>query len=128
MDVRTYVIPGNPVPLARPRISRYNTLWDDQKAAKLAAGMVVRNQHNDSPYFNGPIELKMVFYLPLPKVERKKHPKLYHIFRPDLDNLIKFVCDIATDVLYQDDCIISSIEAKKVYDKNPRTVFTIIKL
>jgi Holliday junction resolvase RusA-like endonuclease len=126
MEIRHYIIPGDPVPLARPRVGRYH-VWDSQKTTKLAAGLHLRNQHEEQPYFTGPLELKIMFYLPIPKV-RWKNPPHHHIFKPDLDNLVKFVCDICNEILYHDDCIVSRIEAQKVYDRNPRTEFTIVPI
>ena len=49
--------------------------------------------------------------------------------KPDLDNLVKWICDAASNnVLYHDDAIIASIATKKLYDYEPRTIFTISEI
>ena len=54
----------------------------------------------------------------------KKKEALYGQFvikKPDLDNLVKMVCDYLIQVAYEDDNLVAEISAKKIYDKNPRT-------
>ena len=51
-----------------------------------------------------------------------------HYSRPDLSNLIKFIEDVATGILYKDDCIIAELVSYKHYDTNPRTEFMITPL
>lgn len=69
---------------------------------------------------------------PAASISAKRKNTLYnkpHIFKPDLDNLIKYICDICSNnVIYQDDCIIASITAKKVYSELPRTEFTLMEI
>lgn len=66
-----------------------------------------------------------------PNVIQSKMKKLpqeifYHTGKPDIDNLSKFLLDsISHGVLLIDDKIIYALNAKKVYDNNPRTEFTI---
>lgn len=127
MRTATYTIPGNPIPLARPRFGQ-NRVWDSQKGIKFSAGLFVSNQHGSSPLFHGPLSLDVTFYLPKPKSAPKSKTLTYHIFRPDLDNLIKMIGDICNGIAYNDDAIISLIHAVKKYDSNPRTVFTLSEL
>jgi len=126
MREKRYILLGDPTPLARARMGNQK-MWDSQKEHKLVAGLHLRQQHNDEPFFEGPILLEMSFYLkrPLTGPNRKRH---YHSFRPDLDNLIKFIADISNGVLYDDDCIIASITARKIYDEEPRSEFTVREL
>jgi Holliday junction resolvase RusA-like endonuclease len=127
---RKYVINGDPTPLARPRYSvRSKSIFDPQKNQKLFAQITLDQQHNNAPKFEGPIHIEMIFYMPAPKHISVKRKKLlqgkYHIFRPDTDNCIKYVCDIAQKILFEEDCIVASISAYKVYDLNPRTEFIV---
>ena len=117
----SYVIPGDPVPLARARMHR-DRIYDPQKHLKLSAGLYLLNQHGSLPFFTGPLELSIIFYI---AASKKHSPGKYHIFRPDLSNLIKFIEDIATGILYHDDCLISSLTAIKKYDTLPRTELTV---
>lgn len=52
----------------------------------------------------------------------------YHQYKPDLSNLLKWIEDCATGIIYRDDCIIASICAKKLYAESPRTEFTVEQL
>jgi Holliday junction resolvase RusA-like endonuclease len=106
--------------------------WDSQKKVKLACGIALAEQHAYRPFFEGPLHFDVCFYFPFPQiVSRAKIPLLRgkpHICRPDLSNLLKFVEDIGTGILYSDDCLISSITAKKCYDDKPRTEFSVTQV
>jgi len=119
-----YVIPGDPVPLARARCGN-GRFYDSQKNIKVCAGIYLQQQHQDGIIFSGPVTLTANFYLYLPRRRSKKdtrHENSPHFYRPDLSNLIKFVEDLITDVeIWKDDCIISEIYAKKIYSSEPRT-------
>ena len=91
--------------------------------------MYVVQQHNNEPLLDGPLHLEVTFYMPIPKFKAKKiQSGQYHHIIPDLDNLTKWICDICNEVVYKDDAIISSINAKKIYDKNARTEFFFTQL
>lgn len=120
-----YVIPGNPVALARPRLTK-KKIYDSQRNEKLVAGINLKNQHGDQPLFEGPIHLDVNFYLKMPARQNPdKMEGRWHIFKPDLSNLLKFIEDIGSGVIYKDDCIICSVTATKYYGKEPRTEFEI---
>jgi len=126
----TYVVMGDPIPLARHRHSGRRT-WDSQKQIKLVWGIDIRKQHFEQlgEYkYTGPLHVDIIFYLPMPKCSVKKAQEIrgrYHIFTPDLSNMIKFVEDAATGILFDNDSIVASIASKKIYDDVPRTEFTI---
>ena len=50
-----------------------------------------------------------------------------HHKRPDLSNLIKYLEDAAQGILFADDATITTINARKIYDMNPRTEFYLLK-
>lgn len=118
-----YVLSGDPIPLARARFSHTRRVYDPQKALKLVAQVTLENQH-EGPKFEGPLILDVTFFMHIPQYKRKKikigDP---HYIKPDLDNLLKMVCDYANSILYRDDCIIMECHARKLYDDNPRTEF-----
>lgn len=63
------------------------------------------------------------------KAKRTKlSPGNWHKVRPDIDNMCKYILDIAQPVLFSNDCAVSKLTAKKVYDINPRTEFTVMVL
>lgn len=119
-----YVIKGDPIPLARHRMGAHGA-YDIQKKEKLMVGITLASQHDRLPLYEGYLELDITFYL---KTSKKKPKTGWHNFKPDLSNLVKFVEDVGSGILYVDDSIISSIIAKKMYDENPRTEFTIREL
>ncbi len=129
MDKVRYIILGDPIPLARPRIGNLGrTMWDAQKQIKFAWGIQLQTQHESRPHFTGPLHLQLDFYLASPQAKKAKLLGQYHAIRPDLDNLIKFVLDVANDILYEDDCCVASITSSKRYDALPRTEIIISKL
>ncbi len=132
----SFVIPGNPIPLARARIKPNSILnggtrrmWDPQKELKLVTALTLKGQFDDCEFFVGAVHLIATFFMPIPSSREKKNKcGDYHHVKPDLSNLLKYIEDISSGILYKDDCIIASSDIKKVYDKNPRTEFTIISL
>lgn len=131
--VKHYIVSGDPIALARARQTR-GRFYDSQKNHKLVWGINLKNQHDDLGYFCGPVFLDVIFYMPIPQTASQKK-KLdmkdqWHFLRPDSDNLLKFICDVATEICYKDDCIISKQSVEKVYDdgKGPRTEFIFSEL
>ncbi len=125
-----YIIEGNPMPLARARISG-RRVYDAQHEAKLIHAITLSNQHGDRPLYMGPLMLDVTFYLKMPKLSERKiieRNNLYHYYKPDLSNLIKLVEDIANEIIYKDDAQICAITSRKVYHEIPRTEFSIIPL
>ena len=108
-----YVILGDPIPLYRARFSSIsNRMFDSQKEIKLVTGITLVNQHDNQPVFDGPIYLDIQFFFLTP-LRKPKLNKQWHVYRPDLSNLIKFYEDIATTIIIKDDCIIAKISATK---------------
>lgn len=121
-----YVIPGDPIALMRARhLGTGRRPWDAQKKVKANIGIVLDSQHAGRPLYIGPLALKITFHFSMPKSHKGKSIGKYHPSPPDLSNLIKFVEDIAQSILYQNDCVISVIEARKVYSLESKTEFTI---
>lgn len=124
-----YVIPGTPV--AWKRAGHANgTFYDKQKNDKLSCGLYISNQHKGEIY-QGPLLLDITFYFAMPMTLKKKHDQMRlkpHFFKPDTSNLIKYIEDVCTSLLYKDDCLISDIIAKKRYDDIPRTEFKLIEI
>ena len=128
--MKTYLIEGNPVPLARGRFGG-GKVYDSQKGLKLIAAMALRNQHNNLPLYSGAVCITAQFFMPIPKASQPKSGKPSklegkpHIQKPDLDNLLKWVCDISSGILYHDDAIVWQIMGQKFFDTHPRTEITI---
>ena len=120
----TYTIPGNPIPLARPRFSKGH-VFDCQKREKTAIALIIHNQRGNTSFLEGPLRLDITFFMKIPK---KGKNLLWHIKRPDLSNMLKLYEDVAIGILYEDDSQIAEIVARKIYDEYPRTEFTLTHL
>ena len=124
-----YVIPGDPIPLQRARHGGGKT-WDPQKQLKLNWSLALVNQHGDRPFYEGPLHVDIIFYMPKPKTSQKQRDILEdkpHFYKPDVDNLIKWVFDCSNKILFKDDSSIASVNSKKKYSNNPRTLIRIIE-
>lgn len=124
-----YVIEGDPIPLARCRISRTTfRMYDSQKELKLISQITLQSQHNDRPLYEGPLLIDAHFYFKIPKSRKDIKPLDYKTSTPDTDNLIKLICDICNNLLFRDDAQVAKMLLTKQYDTYPRTEFTIIEL
>jgi len=67
----------------------------------------------------GPVAVVLEFSLPRPKsLMRARSPDwaLAHAKKPDIDNLVKLVCDVLTQRGYwRDDCQVAELTASKAY-------------
>lgn len=129
----TFILDGNPIPLQRARCSRQRKMYDSQKNHKLVAGITLKNQFSLDEPLDGILKLNATFYMPIPKKGCGKKYPFYEgklqFKKPDLDNLVKFICDVCSNgIIYTDDARIAIIQAEKRYDKNPRTEFSITLL
>ena len=119
-----YTINGIPIPLARHRFSRRGNAYDSQKQLKMVVGISLRNIHEGRPLYNGPLHLKIAFIFPWHHNPKKPKP-YWHTARPDLDNLVKLICDVGNTIIWEDDKQICRIALEKRYGDNPRTEFTV---
>lgn len=119
-----FLIPGEPVALARPRAMAFrgharvyepakspSAQWKGRAAWTLSEAMAGR------PPLAGPVVLTVIFTFSLPKSRWKKKapvPEQHHIKRPDLDNLVKNLLDAANGVVLVDDSQVARINATKV--------------
>jgi Holliday junction resolvase RusA-like endonuclease len=132
----SFEVPGAPRGKGRPRFARrgnFVSTHTDAKTAsyenliKLAASAAMRNRLPiSSPCCN-----EIVSYVPIPKsFSKKKHSfaaasTLRPTTKPDLDNVVKIVCDALNNVVYDDDKLIISMIAEKYYDERPRLEVTV---
>lgn len=133
-----YLVEGAPIPLARHRTANGHA-YDSQKQLKYSVGIQLRQQHQDTPLFEGALHLEIIFFMPTPDRLRARVRKYIderqgearnapHFCKPDLSNLIKFIEDVATGIIYTDDSIIAKITATKIYSAVARTEFSITRI
>jgi Holliday junction resolvase RusA-like endonuclease len=127
-----FKIPGNPIPLQRARVFK-NTFYDPQLTAKKNYADEVLSQLSEKekarlPITN-PIHISVSFIFGMPKSwSKKKRNELEmspHTAKKDLDNLIKWVGDALNGIIWEDDSIIWSIEAVKVWGIEGKTILEI---
>jgi Holliday junction resolvase RusA-like endonuclease len=77
---------------------------------------------------NGPVEIKIVFFMPYRKShfgtgknadKLKVNSTQYHTSKPDLDKLIRCVKDALTGIAWRDDSQVAVVSAGKCYGLNP---------
>jgi len=125
------ILPGEPVSRVSPTFSRYCT-YDSQKNLIHAAKFQVLDQIGKNPIFpyhkNIPVDIDFTFFFPVPKSKENifQWGLLPHIDTPDVDNILKFYCDVLKKIVFTDDRQIDKITAFKGYDINPRTEILIV--
>jgi len=116
-----YILEGEPIPLKRHRHNQRRA-YDSQRHLKLTSTLALTDQHGTRPLMTGPLLLDITFFFSIPKTRIKSlRPGSFHHFKPDLDNLIKYICDVSTKIIYEDDSCVASINARKRYNVEPRT-------
>jgi Holliday junction resolvase RusA-like endonuclease len=122
-----FTVFGNPIALKRHRHHKYGT-YDPSKKDKKNFFYKCLEYRPNKP-FDKNIFIDINFYFKRPKSHYrtgkfkhllkmdKYYNNVYHKQKPDLDNLIKFVCDAlqGDNAFFSDDCYIVDIKAKKFW-------------
>jgi Holliday junction resolvase RusA-like endonuclease len=119
-----FIIKGTPIAWARAGHNG-TRMYDAQAKAKLDLMLQIESQRQEKKILDGSLSVHFDFYFTTPKT-KKNHS--FHCGKPDIDNLVKFVLDTCNGSLYHDDSQISFITAKKWYDHEPRTEFSLFQL
>lgn len=124
MNEQKIILKQIPVAQPRARVTKwgsYDPAHEHKAYAKLQASQQVKE------IIEGPLEVDVTFYMPIPKSESKKRKALMltnefkHQKQKDLDNLLKYLFDVLNEVVFKDDKQVWSIQAKKLYSDDPRT-------
>ena len=125
------VIPGPPVPQKQTRCCSQGSFFYDPSAKdKKRIQHILRLKDHGAP-LKGPVELKIEFYMPIPKSaskadkERMASHKILHQKRPDEDNLAYLISNALKGIVYEDDSQVCAKIVYKIYDKEPRTVINV---
>ena len=132
------VVPGKPVPKARFRMTKSGHTYTDkatlqqEKAVKILGKAAMKAaMKGGSPITADGVEMDIAFVFEMPKSWslKKRAEKLGtpHGVRPDLDNLVKMICDVMNKGFYVDDSQICMLQAEKIYG-TPRTEVVIEEL
>ena len=128
-----FVIPGNPVPKGRPRFGRGRTYTPKKtlQAEKDIRENIRRQIGVNFVSIDSPIYLDIVFVINRPKyMYAKKYSdgRIPHTKKPDLDNLVKTVCDALDGYFFVNDSRISKLSTTKVYAEKNEPSKTIIRV
>lgn len=125
-----YNIPGKPIPWKRAGRCK-SKYYDKQMAEKASVGNIVKSQMKNKQPISKPLKLTIEFHMPIPisykKTIRWRMLKTPHSRIPDLDNMVKFICDALNKVLWADDALIYEIHSRKLYTEKTmaKTVFRV---
>lgn len=123
---KTIKIVVKSIPVAQPRVrvtkwGAFNPVKDKANWARIQ----IAEQFNEK--LECPIEIKFIFYMKIPKSTSKKireaiqRGEIFHTKKPDIDNLIVFILNSMTDIVYHDDSQVYKLCSEKRYSENPRT-------
>ena len=126
------IIPGAPVPKGRPRFSvwqgRVNvTTPEKTKTAEARVKFRAAQAMQGLEPIAGPVSVRFVFDLPIPKSWSKKRRGLaaegliYPTKKPDLDNYEKLILDAFEGLVYVDDGQVTDVIKTKRYGHTPQT-------
>tara|TARA_R110002012_G_scaffold266437_1_gene449984 strand:- start:2546 stop:2947 length:402 start_codon:yes stop_codon:yes gene_type:complete len=126
-----FVVPGQPVAKARPRLSASGHAFTPKKTKnyeRMVAGLA-KKQWMFEP-MKGAIKMQVTCIFKRPKrLQRKKDPvgRIWMTKRPDLDNVCKAIAD-GVSVVMNDDSQIVWIEASKMYASKTEEPHVIVRL
>jgi len=125
MSTISLTIPGPPVGKQRARICRtgHYTPAKTVNYETLIKELFAIAYPNHVP-FSGPISLQVRAFIAPSKADAgklKRTPRLRPTKKPDLDNIIKLVCDALNGLAYADDKQIVAVLSGKNYSDQPRT-------
>lgn len=104
----------DPVAKGRPRMTKAGHTYtpaETRNAEKLLADYFNLKRDRSMPW-DAPLGVTLAFYFSRPASKKNTNN---HTTRPDIDNLVKLVCDSANGILWDDDKQIVFLEASKHY-------------
>ena len=133
-DIKSTVINMIPVSAPRPRVvtkvikgKRVSRAYNKSEYTDYKNAFLQLAKMQNKKFLTGALELEIIFVMPIPNSWSKKKRIASvgqpHISKPDPDNLLKSVLDALEGTIYKNDSQIYSINAKKVYGTNPRTIY-----
>ena len=127
-----FVIPGDPVPKGRPRVTRTGHAYTPQKTRLYEAHIqdLWRRKGLATLPKGLPIAVSVDAYFAVPKSVSKKRRNTMdgapHVYRPDADNVAKAVLDALNQLAFDDDSNIYLLRVSKRYTLlEPRVEVTI---
>lgn len=133
-----FTVPGAPKGKGRPRFARSGNRIitytpPDTVAYENVVKMVAVQAMRGKELIRGACEITVTAFFPIPKSwpESKKQlaiaGKIRPTKKPDLDNILKAICDALTGIVWRDDKQIVGDDTKKWYGVEPRVEVSIME-
>ena len=119
------IIPGEPVPKGRPRMTRTGHTYTPRRTRQYEKAIAEAWKTQSGEHLTGAIKSEIRAYFKIPTSQKKAVREkmgaglIRPTKRPDLDNIIKTL-DALNGLAYDDDSQIVDIKAAKFYDREPR--------
>lgn len=118
-----FFIQAIPQGQGRPRFARMGKFvktYDPKQSRDHKADIRYQVMYATHTVMDGPLTMILEFFMPRPKSHYnskglKTNAPVWHISRPDIDNLIKICLDALKGVLWKDDTQVCNILAQKKY-------------
>ncbi|WDU84224.1 RusA family crossover junction endodeoxyribonuclease [Caloramator sp. Dgby_cultured_2] len=116
-------IPGKPMGKQRPRVMKNGITYTPKETVSYEnlVKMCYMQRYGNENIITGPLKMKIRAYFEIPKGTSKRRAELMRadverpIKKPDVDNIVKIICDALNKVAYKDDAQIVSCEVHKYY-------------
>lgn len=125
---KTFIIPGEPVAKARPRVMSNGITYTPAKTKNYETLVkeLYWHQFKGQDMLEGPIRVRVDAYFQIPKsASRRKRERMIRGLerptkRPDGDNILKCVTDALNGIAYTDDSAVVSAQVEKWWADQPR--------
>ena len=127
-----FLIPGNPVSW-RAHGGYGRRSYNPRQKQRDLCRWYLRGQMSCLQKICGAVEIQIEYYLPIPKhasrIRRQQmcEGKIFHLKKPDIDNLSKYIIDCLKTIVFDDDSQIVCLQAKKAYARTPCTRIHILQ-
>ena len=121
----------NPVPAARPRVSRWSTYYP-KKYTRFKKEMEALTGELDTTPCENLVVVSLRFKIKIPqswsKKKRLERENTYCNNNSDIDNYIKAMLDSLNGVYFMDDRQVVEVFASKKYSNEPQILFTMMEI
>lgn len=129
MSTVVFVIPGVARGKQRPRATRTGRVYTPKQTVNQEAyiKMLAATAMRGFAPFVGPLEATFSISVAIPKSFTRQQRKLidegnfYPTSKPDIDNVVKLLCDAMNGIVYADDKQIVDLYVSKIYEDSAST-------